>query len=173
MNVLQAIESVIDEWLGPAFDGAKLAISMPIGNTEALKKSIREWEDLCEDVGFEYIDSEASPKKSKSSNLDRVGYERLQEALEVVDWDAEDMENDYSALGGGGLLDDWDDGRDGEDGLDGELAEMRMELGELNLALEQDRHTEDDDKGDDMEGFDKLLAEAMAIRGKIHILIRQ
>jgi hypothetical protein len=168
---LEAIESVIEEWLGPTFDGAKLAISMPIGNAEPLKKSIREWEDLCDEVGFEYIDSESSPKKSKASKPDRVGYERLREALEVVDWDAEDMENGYAALDRGGLLDDWDEGQegqDGEDGLDGELAEMRMELAELNLAMDKNHLMEDDDEEDDMEGFDKLLVEAMAIRGKIN-----
>ena len=52
------MDAVIDRWFGLSFEGSRLAVAMPHGNTDNLKKTVQEWEELCQEYFFEYIDAE-------------------------------------------------------------------------------------------------------------------
>jgi hypothetical protein len=58
-KTLKVIAQAIERAAGFSFDGACLAVAMPQGTTPYLDKSFEEWEGICGEHGFEYIDSEA------------------------------------------------------------------------------------------------------------------
>lgn len=59
---MQAIQEVVEKACGYNWDGVSLAIAMPQSTTPHLEKSAEDWEDLCRDLGFEYVDAEAKGK---------------------------------------------------------------------------------------------------------------
>jgi hypothetical protein len=52
------VDEVIQSFFGLSFDGTKVAVAMPNGTTPNLKLTLTQWEEFCEDYGFEYIDTE-------------------------------------------------------------------------------------------------------------------
>ena len=56
---IKAVEQVIRKAMGYEWDGICLAVAMPQSTTPCLQKTADEWEDICREYGFEYIDSEA------------------------------------------------------------------------------------------------------------------
>jgi hypothetical protein len=162
--------------MGYAWDGACLAVAMPQSTTPNLQKSTDEWEDLCRESGFEYIDSEAKGRNEYGgASLGRlwrrmltdmtepVGLGRLKEAVETTDWTADESE-DLDELDD---LDDFDE--DGElkprlKGYDAELAEMDSEL--KGLKTELALHGADDGNDQDIEEMEQMMSKLQAIKGE-------
>lgn len=59
---IQAIQEVVEKACGYGWDGISMAVAMPQSITPHLEKSAEDWEDLCRDFGFEYVDAEAKGK---------------------------------------------------------------------------------------------------------------
>ena len=59
-SVLSAIEQVIKASSGYDWDGVLLAVALPQSLTPRLQLSFEDWEDICRENGFEYVDSEAT-----------------------------------------------------------------------------------------------------------------
>lgn len=58
-ETLQAIADVMEKACGYSSDTVCLAVAMPQSTTPYLEKSFEEWEELCMEFGFEYVDAEA------------------------------------------------------------------------------------------------------------------
>ncbi|KXS95419.1 hypothetical protein AC578_6763 [Pseudocercospora eumusae] len=117
-------------------------------------------EDTCTEFGFEYINYSA---KGKNEFGERMGLERLKEALEANEWaDDGEEELDLDELGL--------DTEDGEDGFSHEEAEMTAELFGMKAALGQ---SEDDDaeelitpqqQAGGVEDLDRMLGKLLAVK---------
>jgi hypothetical protein len=149
-DTMQAISDVIERACGYAGDTVCLAVAMPQSTTPYLEKPSEEWEELCMEHGFEYIDSDA---KGKNEFGEAVGVQRVREALEAGEWEGADLD-----LGGD------------VDGFEGsfaaEEAEMNMELFDVKGAL----HGEDVEAelGDeDVEELEVLMKKMVAIKGML------
>lgn len=59
---MKAIQDVVEKNCGYGWDGVCLAIAMPQSTTPHLEKSAEDWEDMCREFGFEFVDSEAKGK---------------------------------------------------------------------------------------------------------------
>lgn len=57
--LLENVAEVVKEGCGFSWDGVCLAVAMPQSTTPYLEKSFDDWEDLCQEVGFEFIDFES------------------------------------------------------------------------------------------------------------------
>ena len=52
------------------WDGAVLAVATPQSTTPHLQKTLEEWEGICSEHGFEYIDSEAKGRNEFGGEYD-------------------------------------------------------------------------------------------------------
>jgi hypothetical protein len=57
--LLENVAEVVKEGCGYSWDGVCLAVAMPQSTTPYLEKSFDEWEELCQEFGFEYVDFES------------------------------------------------------------------------------------------------------------------
>lgn len=65
-EMLESVGEVVKEGCGMAWDGVCLAVAMPQGVTPYLEKSFDEWEELCQDFGFEFVDFESKGRNEYS-----------------------------------------------------------------------------------------------------------
>ena len=67
-NVKELFEGVqkVVKGSGYGWDGVCLAVAMPQSITPALEMAEDDWEDLCGDYGFEFVDSESKGKNQYS-----------------------------------------------------------------------------------------------------------
>lgn len=148
-DTMQAISDVIERACGYAGDTVCLAVAMPQSTTPYLEKSSEEWEELCIEHGFEFIDSEA---KGKNEFGEAVGVQRIREALEAGEWE-------------GGT--DFDTSED-VDGFEGsfaaEEAEMNNELFGMKDALHGD-DVENELSAKDVEELEVMMKKMVAIKG--------
>jgi hypothetical protein len=56
--LLENVAEVVKEGCGYSWDGVCLAVAMPQSTTPYLEKSFDEWEEFCQEFGFEYVDFE-------------------------------------------------------------------------------------------------------------------
>jgi hypothetical protein len=61
---LAAITAAINNVCGDSWDGTFLAVATPQSIAPHLEKTIEEWETICSEHGFEYIDSEAKGRNT-------------------------------------------------------------------------------------------------------------
>ncbi|CAF9926962.1 MAG: hypothetical protein ALECFALPRED_003590 [Alectoria fallacina] len=117
--------------------------SLEVGNEE--------WDNLCMDCGsWEWIDGEldgkmdlnGEGKKERNEFGERIGLERLKEALEACEWEGAEVDTISDNLGL-------------EDGFGAEAAEVERELMGLNMAV---KGAEESDEGGD-EGGDEGVEE--------------
>lgn len=64
-ELLEGVQKVV-KGCGYGWDGVCLAVAMPQSITPALEMGDDDWEDLCMDYGFEFVDSEAEGKNQYS-----------------------------------------------------------------------------------------------------------
>ncbi|KAF2825846.1 hypothetical protein CC86DRAFT_382835 [Ophiobolus disseminans] len=122
-DTMQAIADAIERACGFSGDQVCLAVAMPQSTTPYLDMPSEEWEGLCTDSGFEYVDFE---KTGKNEFGEPTGVHRIREALEAGEWEsAEGL--DF------GSDDDGDE--EGFGGFAAEEAEMNMELFGMKDAL--------------------------------------
>ncbi|PNS18943.1 Small nuclear ribonucleoprotein Sm D3 [Sphaceloma murrayae] len=146
-STMKAIEAVINKACGYSWEGVKLAVALgPSGTTKSapLLSPTEEWDDLCMEHGFEFIDADAAGKNEYGEAL---GLDRIRESVETNDWES------MAALGA-----------DEEEGIDlgDEEAQMNAELWGLKASL---LGADDDvDQGQDVDNLEALMQQAMAIR---------
>lgn len=72
-TLLENVSEVVKEGCGYSWDGVCLAVAMPQSSTPYLEKSFDEWEEICQDCGFEFVDFESKGRNEysgKSLNMD-------------------------------------------------------------------------------------------------------
>lgn len=65
-ELFEQVAEVVREGCGYSWDGVCLAVAMPQTTTPYLEKSFEEWEDLCQEFGFEFVDFEAKGRNQYS-----------------------------------------------------------------------------------------------------------
>jgi len=150
-ETLQAIADVIERACGFGGDQICLAIGMPQSTTPYLERSTEEWDEMCIEYGFEFVDSES---KGKNEFGEETGIKRVEDALKAQEWDG--------GAGGEGL--DFGDDELGE-GLDAEEREMGMELFGLKNAVHGLDDDEEDDEEAQVEELESLMRRMVAIKG--------
>ncbi len=55
-ELLEGVSEVVKEGCGLMWDGVCLAVAMPQSITPYLEKSDDEWEEVCQEYGFEFVD---------------------------------------------------------------------------------------------------------------------
>ncbi|TKX24933.1 hypothetical protein C1H76_2886 [Elsinoe australis] len=152
---IAAIESVIETACGYGWDGMKLAVAMSAPGVKSSSLDYDEWEELCLDQGFEYIDADATGKNDFG---EAVGLERLKDAVKTNDWEPQIS----SALD-----DDGEAGDFGEGNFGMEEAEMNAELWGLKASLltgtEEDDERPENQKVD-VDSLETLMRQAMSIK---------
>ena len=58
-KLLANVAEVVKEGCGFSWDGVCLAVAMPQSSTPYLEKSFEEWEETCQEFGFEFVDFES------------------------------------------------------------------------------------------------------------------
>jgi hypothetical protein len=161
-ETMKAIQAVIEKATGYGWDGTLLAVGMPQSITPRLTMEFEEWDDICREYGFEYIDATA---KGRNEFGEPVGLERLKEAVETTEW-----ENGDDALGLKNL--------DEEDGLGGgewgdfsrEEEDMGVELLGLKSAIHAGEEGEEEDEAVLVEEMGKLMGKLQAIKGTLQLV---
>ncbi|KZF26571.1 hypothetical protein L228DRAFT_279749 [Xylona heveae TC161] len=158
---IKAIGQVVGSGSGYSWDGICLAVEMQrsIATTDSAVQlpTAEEWDDSCQDHGFEYVDLNA---KGRNEFGEPVGLPRVIEALEANDWAAPQL----------GLGDEDDEHEDPEanTGFDAEATEVEGEVFGLKNALREALEDHDGQAGDDEEGqvedLDALFGHVLAIR---------
>lgn len=153
-DTMHAISDVIERACGYAGETVCLAVALPQSTTPYLEKPSDEWDELCMEYGFEFIDSEA---KGKNEFGEAVGLQRIREALEAGEWETSaDLD-----------LDDEAEGFEGS--FAAEEAEMNVELYGMKDALHgEDGEGELGEK--DVEELEIMMKKMVAIKGTSGLL---
>ncbi|KAK6594965.1 alpha and gamma adaptin binding protein p34 [Botrytis cinerea] len=155
--LLESVAEVVKEGCGYTWDGVCLAVAMPQSTTPYLEKSFDEWEELCQEHGFEFIDFES---KGRNEYSEPMGIERLKEALEANEWEGGDDDGE-----GIDLEDFEDDGDDSKSiGFGIEAAELEMEMFGMKQAIygESPEKTNPEEEAENEDGVEQL--EALMLR---------
>jgi hypothetical protein len=155
---MQAIADSIERACGFSGDQVCLAVAMPQSTTPYLDLPSEEWEDMCTDTGFEFVDFE---KTGKNDFGEKVGVHRVRESLEACEWESAE-----------GL--DFGDDEDGDDegfgGFADEEAEMNMELFGMKGALhgfgdEEAGEPSAAEEAKEVEELEVMMRKMIAIKG--------
>ncbi|TIA61204.1 hypothetical protein D6C76_10196 [Aureobasidium pullulans] len=111
---MKAVAEVVEKACGMMWDGTRLAVDLTPANKG---RSTINAEEICLDLGFEYIHMDATGKNEYGENL---GLERAKEALEANEWSASSADDD--------------DDEDNVGGMDDEQAQMNAELCHVGFA---------------------------------------
>ena len=68
-TLLEHVSEVVKEGCGYSWDGVCLAVAMPQSITPFLEKSLGDWEDLCQEFGFEFVDFEGKGRNEYAGKL--------------------------------------------------------------------------------------------------------
>lgn len=68
-KLLENVAEVVKEGCGLSWDGVCLAVGMPQSTTPFLEKSFDEWEEICQEFGFEFVDFESKWRNEYSGEL--------------------------------------------------------------------------------------------------------
>lgn len=143
-----------------------LAVAKPVGKhvSSDAKESKDEQEDVCMQYGFEYIDYAATGSNEFG---EKVGMERIKEALEANEWDAGGDDEDDLALELENLDLEGDGGGFGRD-----EAEMTAELFGMKAALngddDFDAEAEDvlppTEQASQVDDLDRIMGRLLAVK---------
>ncbi|KAH7419119.1 hypothetical protein BKA64DRAFT_6592 [Cadophora sp. MPI-SDFR-AT-0126] len=161
-DLMEGVAEVVKEGCGLMWDGVCLAVGMQQSTTPYLEKSFDEWEELCQEYGFEFVDFES---KGRNEYSEPMGMERLKEALEANDWEGNDELGEAIDLDG--LEDDSDDAESIGFGLDAaDKAEMEKEMRGMKQAIYGGGNDgEDEEPNDqDVEDLQALMLKMQAVR---------
>ena len=145
-KTMKAVSEVVERACGMMWDGTRLAVDLTPSSKD---RATAVAEELCLDLGFEYIHMDATGKNEYGEKL---GLERAKEALEANEWSASSLE---------------DDDEDGIGGMDDEQAQMNAELWGLKASLLDPDNEGDEDEGSalQIEGMEQMMSQLMAVRG--------
>jgi hypothetical protein len=68
-ELLANVAEVVKEGCGYAWDGVCLAVAMPQSTTPYLERSFEEWEEICQECGFEFVDFEGKGRNEYSGEF--------------------------------------------------------------------------------------------------------
>ncbi|KAK1811123.1 small nuclear ribonucleoprotein Sm D3 [Friedmanniomyces endolithicus] len=165
-DVMQAIQAITEEHAGYGADTIMLAVALPHGKgsrDDAVEVKRDDWDDVCLQYGFEFVEYAA---KGTNEYGEKVGFERLKEALEATEWAAVDDDDDLE-------IDDLDfDAGDDIGGFGGEEAEMTAELFGMKAALfdHEDFAAEAEDssppgaQAGDVDSLDVMMSKLLAVK---------
>ena len=185
---MESVAEVVKEGCGYTWDGVCLAVAMPQSTTPYLEKSFDEWEELCQEHGFEFIDFESKGRNEYSGKVtmtmklnvllltlvEPMGIERLKEALEANEWEGGDDDGE-----GIDLEDFEDDGDDSKSiGFGIEAAELEMEMFGMKQAIygespEKTNPEEEAENEDGVEQLEALMLRMQAVKGKRYLIIER
>ncbi|KAF5877147.1 putative alpha and gamma adaptin binding protein p34 protein [Botrytis fragariae] len=177
--LLESVAEVVKEGCGYTWDGVCLAVAMPQSTTPYLEKSFDEWEELCQEHGFEFIDFESKGRNEYSGKVtipmkfsvllltpvEPMGLERLKEALEANEWEGGD--DDGEGIDLGDFEDDGDDNKSIGFGI--EAAELEMEMFGMKQAIygkssEKTNPEEEVENEDGVEQLEALMLRMQAVK---------
>jgi len=166
-SLLEEVGKVVKEGCGYSWDGVCLAVAMKQDVVPNHVVEAGDWEDMCQDTGFEFVDGEG---KGRNEYGEPVGIARLKEALEANDWaGGEDDESpDDLDLEGESV---WDENR----GFGSEAAEIEAEMFGMKQAIygvgEEDGNDggekakeREEDQEDEVEQLEGLMLRMQAMR---------
>ncbi|EKD20456.1 uncharacterized protein L3040_004256 [Drepanopeziza brunnea f. sp. 'multigermtubi'] len=164
-SLLEGVGEVVKEGCGLSWEGVCLAVGMKQSATPYLEKSHEEWEDVCQEYGFEFVDFEA---KGRNEYSEPLGMDRLKEALEANDWEGSDELGDAIDLDGL-EEDDSDDAASIGFGLGAaDKAEMEKEMRGMKMDIYAGSISGGgDDRGDAEEPSDKDVEDLQAMMLKM------
>ncbi|KAK5118975.1 hypothetical protein LTR62_000186 [Meristemomyces frigidus] len=164
-TVMESIQAVIEEHAGYAADNVTLAIAMPPLGKHNLEIKHDDWEDVCIQYGFEFINYSA---EGINEHGEKQGLERLKEALEANEWmdadaDADDLELDDLGFD---AIDDFDGSGFGRD-----EAEWTAEIFVMKAALAgaEDFESEAEplpsaNEESQVEDLDKMMGKLLSVK---------
>ncbi|KAH8599609.1 alpha and gamma adaptin binding protein p34-domain-containing protein [Bisporella sp. PMI_857] len=143
--------------------------------TPYLEIKTEEWEDICQESGFEYVDferkgkNEYSGKWNRNSRRESIGMERVKEALEANDWDGgDDLGDDLTPAD---LEDNLSD--EGEGSLDFgiDAAELKEDMLGMKQAIYGGGSNVDDGPNDgdgekEVEQLQVMMLKLQAVKDK-------
>ncbi|KAK1081142.1 hypothetical protein LTR33_004930 [Friedmanniomyces endolithicus] len=165
--VMQAIQAISEEHAGYGADTVMLAVALPHGRgarEDAVETRRDGWDDVCMQYGFEFIEYAA---RGTNEFGEKVGFERLKEALEATEWAAVDDEDEELEIDDLGF-----DAGDDIGGFGGEEAEMTAELFGMKAALfdDEDFAAEAEDSSSpgeqagDVDNLDRMMGKLLAVK---------
>jgi hypothetical protein len=158
-DAMKTVQKAIEKASGFSWDGTCLAVATKPAATPSLEKSVEDWERLCQDHGFEYVDVEA---KGKNEFGEMLGVPRIREALEATDWTSEPDLLDLGDFGD-------DDDEDLFGGFAGEEREMGLELlgvkGAIAKAETGDAEDDPAHQDEQVEELTRMMTKMQAIKG--------
>lgn len=167
------------EGCGYSWEGVCLAVSCKNSQTPLLALAKGEWEDICQDHGFEYVDLEEGGRGEKGMRnefRERVGGERVKEALESNDWATDEMAGDEELEDF--LLNDGDAASEetGSLGFGIDPKEMEEEMRGMKRAIYGNGDDDDDDDqegkdDDEVEKLQAMMLKMQAVRGTYSSLV--
>ena len=165
-DVMKAIQDVSEEHAGYGADAVMLAVAMPFSKATEKQEagSQEEWDDMCIQYGFEYIDYAGQGKNEFAEN---TGFERLKEALEAHEWTDTKLSDDEDIN-----LDDLELDDDANiHGFARDEAEMTAELFGMKAALTGDDFDADaedfappNQQENQVEDLDRLMGRLLAVK---------
>lgn len=166
-DAMKSIQEVVEEHAGYEADCVMLAVAKPVGmEAQASTQTSRNDQDeICMESGFEYIDYTATGNNEFG---EKVGVERLKEALEANEWDAGGDEDDLGVdLENLGLDDEFGLGVLGQD-----EAEITAELFGMKAALnghdafdaETDDVTPHDRQASEVDDLERIMVRLLAVK---------
>lgn len=170
-EAMKSIQEVVEEHCCGS-DVVLLAVATP-ATKEAKQESRKDKnrdarEDMCTQYGFEYVEYGAVGKNEFG---EKVGFERLKEALEATEWAA--GSDDELSVEEPGLKEN-----DDEDGFECEQAESFAELLDMKAALVGKDEDDEDDEAEsehfitpesqaaEVEDLDRMLSQLLAVKEK-------
>lgn len=156
---------VVKEGCGYSWDGVCLAVSCRNTQTPVLVVERGEWEDVCQDCGFEFVDLEEGGGRNEFH--ERVGGERVREALESNDWVSDEVGEE------GGLeeflLKDDEGSEVGSLGFGIDPEEMEEEMRGMKRAIygggDVEEEGEEGKDDDEVEKLQAMMLKMQAVRG--------
>jgi hypothetical protein len=161
-EVIRSVREVVNRHGGEEGVAIAVAVDWKGRKNEGLKMDAEAWEDSCMELGFEFVEYAA---EGKNEFGEKVGFERLKEALEANEWDdGAGDEDGLLGLDDGELDDDLE-----ESGFGREEAQMTAELFGMKAALYGgDDADEEDDfetrQADQVDDLDRLMSKLLAVK---------
>lgn len=162
---IKAIQDVSEEHMGYRADVVMLAVAVPKGKGTVSSNDAKhaDWEDLCLEHGFEYIDYAG---RGTNEFREKTGFKRLKEALEANEWAMtanEEDELDFEGLELGGDDDIHGFARD-EAEMTAELFGMKAALAGSDFEPSAEDFESTDPQENQVENLDRLLGKLLAVK---------
>ncbi|KAF2767729.1 hypothetical protein EJ03DRAFT_275500 [Teratosphaeria nubilosa] len=141
-SVMRGIKEIVEEHGGVGGEGARLAVCMP---RKGVELKAEEWEDVCLDHGFDFVQYGV---QGKNEYGEKLGFDRVKEALEANEWAADDFdeEDDFGVSGR-------------------EEAEWTSEFVGVKAALAASgEEVEVDRRAEEVEDLDRLMGRLLAVK---------